>query len=204
MKTIFTFIFTTIIITLSAQESIMSELKKVFYSLPIDSNVENIIEAAKQVEQLAEIDYESEPFEPYFQGTFTTNNYFQIKPISGNMEIFISNYGLAGQYVDSLQVIYLSLYFGNKLTKEILNEYKRLITIFENLTTKITQHEYYADSGKIGYGKNFYLNKEDELPIIAIKIGLGSCTSDIKSITISYYKKLSLTKTIRNSVKGSN
>ena len=194
MKTIFTFIFTTIIITLSAQESVMSELKKVFYSLPIDSNVENIIEAAKQVEQLTEIDYKSELFEPYFQGTFTSNNYFQTKPISGNMEIFISNYGLAGQYVDSLQVIYLSLYFGNKLTKEILNEYKRLTTIFETLTTKITQHEYYADSGKTGYGKNFYLNKEDELPIMAIKIGLGSCTSDIKSITISYYKKLSISK----------
>ena len=171
----------------------MPELKKVFYSLPIDKDIEVIIDSAKQIDQLDEIKYSFELFEPYYQATLFKNDYFKIKPESGNIEIFISDYGLAGQDIDSLQVIYVSLRFGDELTEEIKNEYHRLLRIFESRTGRSEKYELFANSGKTSYGQNFYINNKDELPFMAIEVGLGDCTSDEKSITIYYYKKLSTT-----------
>jgi len=180
-------------IPMFGQISPMQELSEAFFSLSIEADIETVIEAAKQIERLDEIEYSFKPIQPYYQATFLTNNYFNIHPVSGRIEIFTIDDVVAGKDIDSLEIISLSLYFGNELTKEIRSEYKSLVNIFQRKSERIEKYELNADPGKIGYGQYFYQNDKDVLPFMGIEIGLGGCISDRTSIRICYYKNLSTT-----------
>lgn len=166
------------------------ELEKIFYSLPIRLEIETIIDSAKNNDLITSFENSYHITDkPYFSGHISKNNYLSIKPISGQIEIFRSGiYTLRGVDLDSLDVVYVSFDFGEKMTKDLRKEYKRLVRNFKKLTGKSEKYKLYADPGLIGYGFCFFKSENDKLPFMSIEVGLGDCVSDTKSLIVNYYK----------------
>jgi hypothetical protein len=190
MKTVTTILALIISLHLFGQKDSEAELAKIFYDLPIQSEIEIIIDSAKKVDLI-------EPnnsnllvsTRPYFSGYIAKNDHISNYSKSGQIEIFRSSYyTLWGTELDSLDVIYIRLDYGNKITTYQKKDYKRLIRTFKKQTEKSEKYKLYADSGLIGYGYYFFKSPNDKLPFMAIEIGLGDCVSDSKSLSVSYYK----------------
>lgn len=167
-----------------------NELEKIFYSLPIRLEIETIIDSAKKVDLINSFENNIHITDkPYFTGQLSQNNYISIEPNSGQIEIFRSGpYTLWGVDLDSLDVVYVSFDFGDKMTKELKKVYKRLVKTFKNITEKSEKYKLYADPRLIGYGFCFFKSVNDKLPFMSIEIGLGDCVSDTKSLIVNYYK----------------
>ena len=190
MKTITTILVLIISIQVFGQNEPENELEKIFYSLPIRSEIEIIIDSAKNVDLITsyENDYLNSD-EPYFTGHINKNDFITITPVSGQIEIFRSGqYAFWGVELDSLGIVSIRLDFGDKMTQELKKEYKRLIKTFKKTTEKSKKYKRYAEPGLTGYGYYFFKSENDKLPFMAIGIGLGDCVSDTKSLIINYYK----------------
>jgi len=167
-----------------------NELEKLFFSLPIRSEIEIIIDSAKNNDFISSFeDNYNLAKKPNFSGNFSQNNYLLIESNSGQIGIFRSGlYTLWGLDLDSLDVVYISLDFGDKMTKELRKEYKRLVKTFKKVSEKSEKYKLYADPGLIGYGFCFFKSVDDKLPFMSIEVGLGDCVSDTKSLIVNYYK----------------
>lgn len=190
MKTITTILVLMISLQVFGQRNAVKELEKILYNLPIESGIEIVIDSAKKNDLIKP--YENNyhiSTKPYFSGHITKNDYFLNDSNTGQIEIFRSNYyTLWGTELDSLDIIYVRMDYGTKMTKDLKSDYKRLVKIFKKQTEKSEKYKLYADSGLIGYGYCFFKSENEKLPFMAIEIGLGDCVSDDKSLSVSYYK----------------
>ncbi len=190
MKTITTILILIVSVQVFGQNEAENELKRIFYSLPIRSEIENIIDSAKNVDLISTFDNRfHNSGKPYLTGYINKNDFITVEPASGQIEIFRSGqYTLWGAELDSLDIIYISLDYGDQMSKELRKEYKRLIKTFKKITETSEKYKLYADPGLIGYGYCFFKSENDRLPFMSIEIGLGDCVSNSKSLSISYYK----------------
>lgn len=190
MKTLITILTLIISIQVFGQIEPEIELERIFYSLPIRSDIEKIIDSVKTIDLIEpyQRDYDTTS-KPYFSGHISKNEYFTNEKLSGQIEIFRSNYyTLWGTELDSLDVLYISLDYSDQHRKVMEKQYKRLVKIFKKLTEKSEKYKLYADPGIIGYGYCFFKTEKDKLPFMSIEIGLGDCVSDTKSFIVNYYK----------------
>lgn len=129
MKTITTILTLIISVQVFGQNDPENELKRIFYSLPIRTEIENIIDSAKNVDLISTFDNSFHNSEkPYLTGYINKNDFITVEPVSGQIEIFRSDqYALCGVELDSLDIIYISLDYGNQMSKELRKEYKRLL-----------------------------------------------------------------------------
>jgi len=184
-------IILTLIVSIQSfgQKAPEIELKNIFYSLPIESGIEVIIDSAKNTELISLYDTLIVIDELYFTGHFYKNNYVLIEFISGQIEIFrAENWTLNGVVVDTMDIMVLYFNYGNEVTKDIRKEYNKLIKTFKGITKANKEYETYADSGLVRYGYLFFKSENDKLPFMSIEIGLGDCISNTKSLIIKYYK----------------
>ena len=190
MKTQITLFLILITISCLGQKmTLQQDLNKYFFDLPIENEIENIIEFAKKSNRIqtgTNIYWDSN--RPYFTGN---GKYIDSKMIahSSQIEIFRSSfYTLWGHELDSLDIISNRIEYGDKLESGLRKEYKSVVKAFKQHSNRHEKYKLYADSGLIGYGFCFFRNEKDNLPYIAVEIGLGDCVSRTKTLIIKYYK----------------
>jgi hypothetical protein len=84
----------------------------------------------------------------------------------------------------------LTLNYGTDQDNKCEKQLKALVKEIKRLTEKTEKYKSYADAGQVGYGYHFFLNKNDEFPVLTIDFTDKSCTGTQNYIFIAYIRKI--------------
>jgi hypothetical protein len=110
------------------------------------------------------------------------------QPESAQIEHFYA-YGWGGGPEHS-RITALTLNYGTDQDNKCEKQLKALVKEIKRLTEKTEKYKSYADAGQVGYGYHFFLNKNDEFPVLTIDFTDKSCTGTQNYIFIAYIRKI--------------
>lgn len=166
-----------------------AELEKIFLQLPIDTNLTELIQAAKSAPTLKSYNDTLIEEPDYFTGYLTKNSQFEIQPKNYQFEIFTTSIdGVVGvsEPIDSILIIAIYANYGDTLTKEVKKQYLKFVNTFKKKSQRAEKYTVHAEPGQIGEGYKFFRTENDRFQYLTISLMYGDCTSKSYSIHISY------------------
>ncbi len=216
MKTKLTLLLILIPFQIFSQIEPENELEKIFYNLPIRSDIKAIVDSVKKIETIKPYENNNRIIssKPYYSGHLTINRYFSDNKICGRIRIYHNDiYSLYGTEVKDLDIVYMSINFNPPYGTSCRRMYKWLIQIFKIETVKNNEYKtqrlqntrrvrsYLSFKTKnnesreisLGNGRRgrvcwFFKSENDKLPFLSISIGNGDCPYYSNSLIINYYK----------------
>ncbi len=189
MKTVVTIL--TILISISClgqKVTVEQEMKQYFFNLPIDKEIDFIIDSAKNCSMIEAYKDNDQFNRPYFSGYVHYLNSDSVD-FSGQIEIFRSKYyTLWVQELDSIDIISLRFDYGNKNAKTLKKDYRNTVRKLKSYSSNSEKYKLFAEPGKIGYGVCFFEQENGKLPFCAVEIGLGDCVSKSQTLILKYFK----------------
>ena len=169
----------------------INDIKNYFFDLPLNSDKDAIIAAAKNKFKNNRIDsfVIQSNTKLYFEDTTVTYNYFTKKPVVTTLKIYeLWNYDNP-QNGDTTLYIIIDASFGTdkKAEKKMYRQYNNLVSKFEGRFVSQKPYSYFAE-GKIGEGLNFLFNENDNNPVYNIGWSNGGCFPDYH-VAVSFRRK---------------
>lgn len=84
----------------------------------------------------------------------------------------------------------LTLNYGTDKDNNCEKQLKTIVKELKELTEKTEKYKNYADAGKVGYGYQFFKNKNDKFPISTIDFTDKSCSGTENYMFIAYIRKM--------------
>ncbi|MEX0812330.1 MAG: hypothetical protein WD048_08940 [Chitinophagales bacterium] len=112
----------------------------------------------------------------------------KLQPESAQIEYFYA-YEWCGGPKHS-RITALTLNYGTDEENNCEKQLKTIVKELKQLTEKTEKYKTYADAGKVGYGYQFFKNKNDKFPILTIDFTDKSCTGTENYMFIAYIRKI--------------
>jgi len=151
------------------------EIEKIFFDLPINSNLTTLLNAANASNFCTESPDWLIPGENYFTCFFSVHDYFKLQPRFYQMEIFTSGkgYGIAGRMLDTVLVISINANYGDGkndfFTKDVEEQYEEFINRFKELSVKASEFRL-SDGSSLDENGYYFFRKKEKVPYLTISL----------------------------------